>query len=138
MVLLKVRRAAIQKSVRIQVSELEASPALSMLTIFRKHWLRHMKPYRCIVTGCQRRDGFSTRNDLDRHRKSLHKIATRNKTDKTYRCAAPNCNKKAKIWPRLDNFRQHCARTHRDLPTDELVKQSLVLSADVGYQILVE
>ncbi|KAI4100070.1 MAG: hypothetical protein L6R37_005668 [Teloschistes peruensis] len=70
---------------------------------------------------------FSTANDLDRHVKSIHKIIPRGGQDKSFRCAAPDCSKKDKIWPRLDNFRQHCLRIHPDENTDELVKKSTII-----------
>ncbi|KAI4182512.1 MAG: hypothetical protein LQ348_004834 [Seirophora lacunosa] len=91
---------------------------------FRKHGLRHAKPYKCEVRGCSKTDGFSTNNDLDRHKKSVHKIMPKNSTDRSFRCAASNCPKREKIWPRLDNFRQHCLRIHAEMDCDELVRKS--------------
>ncbi|KAL8946991.1 MAG: hypothetical protein Q9222_006681 [Ikaeria aurantiellina] len=90
----------------------------------RKHMLRHEKPYKCDVPGCSKVDGFSTNNDLDRHKKSVHKIMPKNSTDRSFRCAAINCPKKEKIWPRLDNFRQHCLRIHQEEDCDDLVRKS--------------
>ncbi|KAL8736082.1 MAG: hypothetical protein Q9181_002568 [Wetmoreana brouardii] len=98
----------------------------------RKHMLRHQKPFKCDVSGCTKVDGFSTNNDLDRHRKSVHKIMPNNSTDRSFRCAARNCPKKDKIWPRLDNFRQHCVRIHHDMDCDELVKKS---ELDPGFSM---
>ncbi|KAI4223114.1 MAG: hypothetical protein LQ349_007492, partial [Xanthoria aureola] len=89
-----------------------------------KHMLRHEKPYKCDVPGCSKVDGFSTNNDLDRHKKSVHKIMPKNSSDRSFRCAASNCPKREKIWPRLDNFRQHCLRIHPEEVCDELVKKS--------------
>ncbi|KAI4278719.1 MAG: hypothetical protein LQ337_000828 [Flavoplaca oasis] len=77
--------------------------------------LRHEKPYKCDVLNCQKNDGFSTNNDLDRHKKSVHKIMPTNSNDRSFRCAALNCPKREKIWPRLDNFRQHCKRIHPEV-----------------------
>ncbi|KAL8849108.1 MAG: hypothetical protein Q9221_005877 [Calogaya cf. arnoldii] len=90
----------------------------------RKHMLRHEKPYKCDVTGCSKTDGFSTNNDLDRHKKSVHKIMPKNSSDRSFRCAAINCPRREKIWPRLDNFRQHCLRIHPEEGCDELVRKS--------------
>lgn len=47
---------------------------------------------------------------------------------KAYQCAAPHCAKKEKIWPRADNFRQHCQRIHRDMDAEELMHKSLIMS----------
>lgn len=93
---------------------------------YRKHRLRHEKPFRCEIPDCTRKGGFSTRNDLDRHRKSLHKIVPKTSTDKTYKCAAEACARVTKVWPRADNFRQHCSRKHKDLHLETLVQDSLV------------
>ncbi|KAL8940356.1 MAG: hypothetical protein Q9211_002322 [Gyalolechia sp. 1 TL-2023] len=90
----------------------------------KKHMLRHEKPFKCDVPGCSKIGGFSTNNDLDRHKKSVHKIMPKNSTDRSFRCAALNCPKKEKIWPRLDNFRQHCFRIHPGEDCDELVRKS--------------
>lgn len=95
--------------------------------------LRHEKPFKCDVPGCSKVDGFSTNNDLDRHKKSVHKIMPKNSTDRSFRCAARNCPKKEKIWPRLDNFRQHCIRIHQEEDCDELVRKSVVISSMYGY-----
>ena len=95
--------------------------------------LRHTRPFQCEEPNCNRKAGFSTKNDLERHKKSVHKIAPRSTTDKSFRCAAANCPKRDKIWPRLDNFRQHCHRMHSKEDCEELVKVSVVLSNTCGY-----
>ena len=92
---------------------------------------RHTKPHKCRAGNCTK--NFSTNNDLERHKKSVHKIAPRSGSDKSYRCAAPNCSKKDKLWPRLDNFRQHCTRIHKGEDIDELVRKSVLLSNTCGY-----
>lgn len=43
-----------------------------------------------------------------------------------YRCAAELCHKRDKVWPRADNFRQHCQRLHPEIDTLELMKKSLL------------
>ena len=103
----------------------------SLLTLnrSRKHMSRHTKPHKC--ERCPKT--FSTHNDLERHMKSVHKIAPRNGTDRSFRCAALDCTKKDKIWPRLDNFRQHCARIHKEDNIDELVRKSVLTSNTCGY-----
>ena len=67
-------------------------------------------------------NGFTTQNDLDRHQKTLHAVTV----GKSYRCAAEHCPKKGKLWPRADNFRQHCQRLHPDLDTSGLMSRSLL------------
>jgi hypothetical protein len=88
---------------------------------FRKHDLRHRKPFKCQVQGCTRADGFSTTNDLDRHTRSKHPSAlSESIPTKKFRCHVPGCKSKDKTWPRLDNFRSHLKRVHsHHLITDE-------------------
>ena len=93
-----------------------------MLTMDRrKHLLRHEKPFICDEPDCDRGMGFTTINDLDRHKKSIHKIMPPG--SKMYRCASEHCTEKSKQWPRLDNFRQHCERMHRAENIEDLVER---------------
>lgn len=93
------------------------------LNRYSKHHLRHSKPHKCEILGCTRKVGFTTKNDLDRHKKSIHQVYT----GKSYMCAAPHCAKKNKIWPRADNFRQHILRLHRECDVQELMDKSVDL-----------
>lgn len=99
-----------------------------MLTscVYRKHIRRHEKPYKCEEPGCSRREGFSTTNDLDRHKKSVHNIAPKHGHDRSFHCPVEHCPKKDKIWPRLDNFRQHLKRMHKTEDTEELLTKSVI------------
>jgi len=87
--------------------------------------LKHDKPHRCDFPNCSRRDkGFSTVNDLDRHKKSVHRLkGSKGANKKSYRCASLQCRSPEKIWPRLDNFKQHCSRMHPDEDQDLLIKE---------------
>lgn len=77
----------------------------------KKHFARHEPQYFCNIPGCTRgRDGFTTKNDLDRHRKTMHKILSPN--DRFWKCFYPDCAKTEKVWPRLDNFKAHIVRMH--------------------------
>ena len=77
----------------------------------------------CLEPGCNRKTGFTTKNDLDRHKKSIHQIFI----GKSYMCAAPHCPRKDKVWPRADNFRQHIVRLHKCLDVQELMDKSVEL-----------
>ncbi len=88
-----------------------------------QHESYHAKPYKCEIPGCAGKTGFTTKNDLDRHMKSIYQVYT----GKSYMCAAPHCAKKNKIWPRADNFRQHINRLHRDWEVQELMNKSVDL-----------
>lgn len=76
----------------------------------KKHTQRHTKPHRCLVPGCNRTEGFSTSNDLDRHKRSVHPDET--VAGNRYQCPIGPCKSKEKVWPRADNFRAHMKRVH--------------------------
>lgn len=92
----------------------------------KKHELRHTKPFECQVQGCNRTEGFSTPNDLERHMKSKHsELLTSSTGIKKYRCLVSGCKSKDKAWPRLDNFKSHLKRVHQlrnDEDMDGMVK----------------
>ncbi|KAI0095461.1 hypothetical protein F4814DRAFT_443504 [Daldinia grandis] len=77
----------------------------------KKHKQRHDKPFKCTVKGCTRSEGFSTPNDLDRHKRSLH--PDEHADGDRYLCQVGPCVNKKKIWPRADNFRAHMKRVHQ-------------------------
>ncbi|KAI2623768.1 hypothetical protein GGS21DRAFT_494092 [Xylaria nigripes] len=84
----------------------------------KKHDQRHKKPFKCEIKGCLRQDGFSTANDLDRHKRSVH--PTSQALGKFYVCPFGHCQRKDKRWPRADNFRAHLKRVHsRDEVSDQ-------------------
>ncbi|CAM1500687.1 Fc.00g098490.m01.CDS01 [Cosmosporella sp. VM-42] len=81
---------------------------------YNKHMLRHRKPFICDVLDCQRRlEGFSTKNDLDRHKRSVHSDLS--VSGPRFVCPLGACATKdpPKLWPRADNFRSHLSRIHR-------------------------
>ncbi|GAD92671.1 predicted protein [Paecilomyces variotii No. 5] len=90
----------------------------------RKHEARHRKMYKCDEPGCSRKDGFGTVNDLERHKKCIHNKEPGRGPKILYMCFAPNCPRRNKQWPRLDNFRQHLARMHPEEDSLHLLKKS--------------
>ncbi|KAM0339135.1 hypothetical protein ACHAPU_011047 [Fusarium lateritium] len=76
----------------------------------RKHELKHSLPWHCNVPGCARDKGFTSKNDLDRHRRTVH--SDRTVAGRTFVCNIGVCAKKSKRWPRADNFRSHLQRIH--------------------------
>lgn len=84
--------------------------------------LKHEKPHRCDIRGCTRTEGFITINDLQRHKKSVHKIGVDSIT-KSYKCASSKCKSPEKLWPRLDNFKQHILRMHKDEDVSILIQR---------------
>lgn len=93
---------------------------------YRKHRLKHTKPWKCEEPHCSRKDGFTTINDLTRHKKSVHKIGG---MTKSFRCVDERCKNKDKLWPRLDNFKQHVTRMHGDRNMEDLIRR-------YGYLVL--
>ncbi|KAM0721977.1 hypothetical protein Q7P37_002903 [Cladosporium fusiforme] len=93
-----------------------------------KHERKHTKPFKCPFPECQLRDvGFASENDRDRHYKSArHNLAPTKGAKKGYVCAAcqPPPGEKEKWWPRLDNFKAHCRRKHREWPLEDLLHKS--------------
>ncbi|KAF2707725.1 hypothetical protein K504DRAFT_42150 [Pleomassaria siparia CBS 279.74] len=90
---------------------------------YKKHMLKHDKPFKCEVTDCRRGGkGFTTENDLMRHKKSVHRIGMQNNS---WQCASNTCRNRGKIWPRLDNFKQHIHRMHRDEDAHDLITKSV-------------
>ncbi|KAF2088130.1 hypothetical protein K490DRAFT_64804 [Saccharata proteae CBS 121410] len=87
-----------------------------------KHTLKHDKPFTCEFITCTRKVGFTTTNDLQRHMKSVHKVGAG--STRSYRCAGKDCKHKDKIWPRLDNFKQHVNRMHPDDDVDDMLRRS--------------
>lgn len=76
----------------------------------RKHKQKHEKPHFCDVQGCPRIEGFSTPNDVERHKKSCHPDQVSGA--KFFKCTVDGCRHPDKKWPRADNFRQHLKRVH--------------------------
>ncbi|KAF2009845.1 hypothetical protein BU24DRAFT_473015 [Aaosphaeria arxii CBS 175.79] len=90
----------------------------------KKHMLRHNKPFKCNLANCKRGGkGFGTINDLTRHKKSVHGIQV---LENSYRCASNACRNKEKVWPRLDNFKQHIQRMHAEENEQDVIRRSAI------------
>lgn len=103
---------------------------LTRAKYYRKHILRHTKPFTCPKEGCARREGFSTSNDLERHMKSKHPDDfPMDRLSDFYRCPINGCRFKDKRFPRLDNFRSHLKRVHHLLPdhVEEIARRSVFI-----------
>ncbi|KAJ8133226.1 hypothetical protein O1611_g401 [Lasiodiplodia mahajangana] len=99
----------------------ECGKAVKTKSELKKHDQRHKKPYKCDVKQCTRNEGFSTPNDLARHKASKHPETT---TGNRYVCTIGPCKTKRKIWPRSDNFKCHLKRVHKEesVSTDNLAQ----------------
>ncbi len=89
----------------------------------RKHLNKHRKPFKCVISDCSRvGEGFSTLNDLERHKKSIHNIQPTHGSIRSFKCASDGCKGKTKVWPRRDNFKQHVTRVHKNEDLEEILK----------------
>lgn len=69
-------------------------------------------------------EGFGTPNDLERHRKSVHRRFPTVGKNTAYICqACPQDDKHSKHWPRLDNFKAHINRKHQGCDVQALIKR---------------
>ncbi|KAI0392057.1 hypothetical protein F5Y17DRAFT_379394 [Xylariaceae sp. FL0594] len=103
------------QSIRLETSTLRCETCKAPLRTKSeqtKHHRRHTKPYKCDVENCPRKvEGFSTTNDLDRHKRSVHPES--DATGDRYVCHLGQCINKEKLWPRADNFKAHLKRMHK-------------------------
>ncbi|KAG5914991.1 hypothetical protein E4U42_000212 [Claviceps africana] len=109
----------------------------------RKHINRHSKPHKCCFRNCTK--GFATQNDLDRHKRTVHRREFLDKRNTIlYEClhckdqrGKSNARKKTE-WPRKDNFLAHLDRIHhiRYRPSDNL--DQYVVRAQCNPEDLVE
>ncbi|TGJ80357.1 hypothetical protein E0Z10_g8416 [Xylaria hypoxylon] len=89
----------------------ECGKSVKTKSELKKHDQRHKKPFKCDVKDCHRGvEGFSTTNDLDRHKRSVHPGSQT--FGNRYVCRIGPCKTKDKIWPRADNFKAHLKRVH--------------------------
>jgi hypothetical protein len=95
-----------------------------------KHLRNHERPYHCNFPGCTWVKGFTSLTDLERHKKSKHLGYI---PSKGWKCKGRNCWNPTKIWPRLDNFKQHIRKMHRDEDLDAVIAAS-VISVSVPIQ----
>ena len=93
-----------------------------------KHLKQHTRPHLCEEIGCSRKEGFATLHDLERHRKSVHRLFPRVGDCRGYVCAACSDNGQDaaaanKLWPRLDSFKSHVRRKHSDWDETALIQR---------------
>jgi FtsZ-binding cell division protein ZapB len=80
-----------------------------------KHMDKHERPYICTVDGCDHRQGFTSKGDLSRHQRIVHKLD--NGQGSLLFCHEPNCARGPGGGPnagfsRSDNLADHIRRRH--------------------------
>ena len=81
----------------------------------RKHMDKHERPYKCTVDGCDNSQGFTSKGDLSRHQRIVHK--SDNGQGGLLFCNEPNCARGPSGGPnagfsRSDNLADHIRRRH--------------------------
>lgn len=95
-----------------------------MLSRGRKHMRMHDKPYKCGVPGCRRKNGFTTDNDLRRHKIAKHYDGIDpSGRSPSYMCSGKDCKNAGKIWPRLDNFKAHVIKMHETEDSQSVIER---------------
>lgn len=100
------------------VSPLPFTEYLAVELIFHpssKHMDKHERPYICTVDGCDHPQGFTSKGDLSRHRRIVHKLNSGQ--GGLLFCNEPNCARGPSGGPntgfsRNDNLADHIRRRH--------------------------
>lgn len=71
---------------------------------------RHTRPFKCDVLGCERYVGFTSKGDLDRHRKEVHRQNLDAAT--LHICPYRGCNRHEIGFARKSNLEDHIKRIH--------------------------
>ncbi|KAF7190536.1 hypothetical protein HII31_08250 [Pseudocercospora fuligena] len=72
----------------------------------------HTRPFVCEEAGCKVVRGFASKNDLERHKKTVHFMMPEAGPKAWYVCPVGGFDKCMKLWPRKDNLRVHMRRQH--------------------------
>ena len=69
------------------------------------------RSYICPILGCENRPGFTSKGDMDRHRREVHE----NGGSKTFPCVHRECSRGVhKPFKRKENLKEHVRRVHQD------------------------
>lgn len=90
------------------------------------------KTHWCDIQPCSHGKAFGTRNDLDRHKLAVHKVVPPGVSIKVFVCQGATCQQqgKTKVWPRKDNFKNHCKVAHQEVDLDTLIARSACVIGD--------
>lgn len=80
--------------------------------------------HRCTYDDCPRETGFKSAHDLHRHLITIHGGHGPRNVWVGYQCMADTCTT-TKLWPRLDNLRQHITKLHPQEDMDTLITTSV-------------
>ncbi|KAF1846885.1 uncharacterized protein K460DRAFT_278146 [Cucurbitaria berberidis CBS 394.84] len=77
-----------------------------------KHMDKHDRPYKCLVKGCEKLQGFTYSGGLLRHEREVHKM--HGGTKKSLFCPFADCKRSSGAgFTRKENLAEHMRRVHR-------------------------
>jgi hypothetical protein len=77
-----------------------------------KHMDKHDRPYKCLVKGCEKLQGFTYSGGLLRHEREVHKM--HGGTKKSLFCPFADCKRSSGAgFTRKENLAEHIRRVHR-------------------------
>ncbi|KAH6642134.1 hypothetical protein C7974DRAFT_460388 [Boeremia exigua] len=77
-----------------------------------KHMDKHDRPYKCLVRGCEKLQGFTYSGGLLRHEREVHKM--HGGTKKSLFCPFTDCKRSSGAgFTRKENLAEHIRRVHR-------------------------
>ncbi|KAH7113885.1 hypothetical protein B0J11DRAFT_445639 [Dendryphion nanum] len=90
-----------------------------------KHMDKHDRPYKCLVKGCEKLQGFTYSGGLLRHEREVHKM--HGGTKKSLFCPFADCKRSSGAgFTRKENLAEHVRRVHRRTS----------MSSDLGHLIV--
>jgi hypothetical protein len=80
--------------------------------LLSKHMDKHDRPYKCLVPGCEKLQGFTYSGGLLRHEREVHKM--HGGTKKSLFCPFQDCKRSSGAgFTRKENLAEHVRRVHR-------------------------
>ena len=86
---------------------------------------KHDRPYKCTVADCTHSNGFSSKGDLERHKRAKHKQlllheAATQPSNLLHYCPELSCHRSSSSssnnpFTRKDHLQEHIKRKHKDL-----------------------
>lgn len=78
-----------------------------------KHMDKHERPYKCLLAGCEKLQGFTYSGGLLRHEREVHKM--HGGTKASLYCPFQHCKRSSgNGFTRKENLNEHVRRVHRN------------------------
>ncbi|KAJ4330354.1 hypothetical protein N0V95_010069 [Ascochyta clinopodiicola] len=80
------------------------------------HMDKHDRPYKCLIKGCEKLQGFTYTGGLPRHEREVHKM--HDSTKSSFFCSFTDCKRSSGApFSRKANLAEHHRRVHLRTPT---------------------